>query len=131
VPLVKAVQELSHKNDELLQRIEKLESIIDAQSSSATNSQQNISLSTVSLQQNTPNPFRNTTLINYTLPQQYNSAKIVITDKNGKALKEVTLSGSGAGNVTVDASGLAAAAYSYSLYVDGKFISSRQMEHLK
>jgi hypothetical protein len=38
------------------------------------------------LQQNIPNPFNNTTTINYTLPQKYSQAYLVITDKKGKPL---------------------------------------------
>jgi trimeric autotransporter adhesin len=120
------VQELSKQNDELQQRVEKLEAMINAQSSAANNTQA-ISLSSVSLEQNIPNPFNQSTTINYTLPQQYSFAKIIIADKNGKILKEVNLSGNGRSNIKIDASGLAASAYSYSLYVDGKLAASKQM----
>ncbi len=107
VPLVKAVQELSKmsegllaENDEkdatineLKTRIEKLEAIMNAQQSKSY-------VSSAALGQNIPNPFTNSTTIHYTLPESRNigtSAKIIITDKNGKALKEVRLSGSGKG----------------------------------
>ena len=88
-------------------------------------------ISESSLLQNIPNPFKNATTINYTLPQQYSSAKIIITDKAGRALREVNVSGSGKGSLEIEASTLSSGAYQYSLYVDGKLIDSKQMEHLK
>lgn len=130
VPLVKAVQELSDKNDELEQRIKKLEDMLTAQSSSPANATQTISLTTASLQQNIPNPFNNATTIRYTLPQQFNAAKIVVMS-NGKLLKEINVSGKGEGSINVDAAQLAAGTYTYTLYVDGKLAGSRQMVVLK
>ena len=84
-------------------------------------------MSEASLSQNIPNPFNQTTMINYAVPQQYSSAKIIVTDKSGKALKQLNLSGSGKGSVRVDASTLSSGAYQYSLYVDGKLIDTKQM----
>ena len=92
VPLVKAVQELSAKNDslqkqneDLEKRMEKLEAMINVQQSSTLNyQQQNITLSSASIEQNIPNPFNHTTIINYTLPQKFSSAQIIIIDNSGK-----------------------------------------------
>ena len=77
--------------------------------------------------QNIPNPFNHTTTINYTLPQKYSSAKIMVVDKSGKILKEINVSGSGKGSLRIDASTLASGAYNYSLYVEGKLIDTKQM----
>ena len=127
VPLVKAVQELSKQNDELKQRIEKLEAATTAQTESANTTSQGVTISTASLEQNTPNPFKNVTIINYTLPQQYASAKVMITDKSGKIIKEINVTGTGKGSVQVDASTLASGAYQYSLLINGKLIGTKQM----
>jgi len=86
-----------------------------------------IAISGASLAQNIPNPFTNGTTINYTLPQQYSSAKIIITDKLGKKLKEINVSGRGNGSVKVAASALANGTYQYSLFVNGKLIDTKQM----
>ncbi len=126
VPLVKAVQELSAKNDDLQNQINELKAMI-VSNQPASNSQKLTVLSSASLQQNIPNPFSNTTTINYTLPQNSSSAKIIITDKSGKTLKEINISGNGKGSVQVDASTLSSGAYNYSLYVDGKLIDTKQM----
>jgi hypothetical protein len=141
VPLVKAVQELSKMNDDkdaainslkseirnlksenesLEQRIARLEALMNVSSSAAM-------ISSASLEQNIPNPFSNTTTINYTLPQKFTSAQIVIRDKSGKTLKAVNISGGGKGNLKVDASTLASDAYQYSLIIDGRLIDTKQM----
>jgi hypothetical protein len=57
----------------------------------------------------------------------FTNAQIVITDKNGKPLKQMNISGSGKGTVNIDAATLSAGAYHYSLVVDGRVISSKQM----
>ncbi|HNP24978.1 MAG TPA: tail fiber domain-containing protein [Panacibacter sp.] len=120
--LVKAVQELSAKNDDLQQQINELKSIIASNQSSTTTQ-----LSSAALQQNAPNPFRQTTTISYSLPQNCSSAKIIITDKSGKALKEIKVSAKGNGTLNFDAASLASGAYQYSLYVNGKLVDSKQM----
>jgi len=122
VPLVKAVQELS-------QKVEKLEAALAEKKSgtASTLSSANVAISNGSLEQNIPNPFTHTTKINYSLPQKYSSAKILITDKSGKTLKEVNVSGSGKSSLNIDASNLPSGTYQYSLYVDGKLITSKQM----
>jgi hypothetical protein len=96
-------------------------------SQSTVNGQQSTVITSALLQQNIPNPFNHTTTINYTLPQQYLSAKIIVTDKSGKTLKEVNLTAKGNGSLKLDASTLANGAYQYSLYVDGKMIDTKQM----
>jgi hypothetical protein len=134
VPLVKAVQELSKENNELRSRIEKLESLMSTQQSTtihqlagASGQTAKITSNTSTLEQNMPNPFNRTTTINYTLPQQFSTAKIIITDNTGKAMKEVKVTGSGKNSLTVDASTLSSGTYHYSLIVDGKLIATKQM----
>ena len=146
VPLVKAVQELSKMNDakdsaiqqqnikidNLQQQIDELKKMIAVNQSSAVANHSTIT-SPASLQQNTPNPFANTTNIKYSLPSSYSSAKIIVTGNNGIALKQINLPAgrqgvSGKeGSVTIDASTFAAGAYQYSLYVDGRLIDTKQM----
>jgi len=133
MPLVKAVQELSKENDELKSRLEKLEAAMNTKQSNVTSAQASTiaTLSSASLEQNKPNPFNRSTTINYTLPQQFSSAKIVITDNSGKTLKEVKVTGTSKGGVNVDASTLSAGTYQYSLYVDGRLIGTKQMVSIK
>ena len=144
VPLVKAVQELSKMNDEkdaaiqqqndkidnLQKQIDDLKTMI-ASSSSAANQKVLTLSSPASLLQNTPNPFRNTTTINYILPATYSSAYINITDKNGNTLKQIKLTSKGKGSITINNSTFASGIYQYALYINNKLAESKQMELLK
>ena len=135
----KKMEEQDKKIDALMSMVQTLQQNFEkcnpcSQSSAGSDQQLSIdhqlgaiTISGASLEQNIPNPFANGTTINYTLPQQYSSAKIIVTDKLGKKLKEINVSGSGKGSVKVDASTLANGTYQYSLYVNGKLIDTRQM----
>ena len=84
-----------------------------------------------SLSQNIPNPFNNTTTINYSIPQQFSSAQIIITDQSGKVLKQININSVAKGSLNVDASTLPSGAYCYSLIVNGKLIDTKQMVLVK
>jgi hypothetical protein len=118
---------LQKENEELKKEIAELRTMIVSGYQQTAMSNELSVMSAASLQQNVPNPFNHTTRINYTLPQQFSSAKIIITDKAGKVLREVRLTKSGAGSLTVDGSMLSSGAYQYSLYVNGKLIDAKQM----
>ena len=59
--------------------------------------------------------------------KKFTNAQIVITDKSGKTLKEINVSGSCKGSLNVDASTLLSGAYQYSLIMDKKLIATKQM----
>jgi len=86
-----------------------------------------VTLSNFSLDQNTPNPFPNSTMINYTLPQHFAKANILVADRSGKTIKQINITGAGKGRVNVEASSLLPGTYNYSLVVDGRVIDSKQM----
>jgi trimeric autotransporter adhesin len=131
--LKKNNQDLNSKVDALADEVTQLKNLVYLFSKNRNKGQQyRVDLSNAaSLEQNVPNPFASTTTIAYNLPQKFSSAQIIITDKNGKSLKQLTLSGACKGNINVNASTLAAGAYTYSLHVDGKLIDSKQMGLLK
>ena len=143
VPLVKAVQELSKRNDmkdasidslkseigNLKSEMENLKAMIVGKQS-AVNSEQITSIHSASLSQNIPNPFSNSTTINFSLPEKFSSAKIIVTNESGNALKQINLSQE-KGSITIDAPTLVNGTYQYSLIVDGKTMVSKQMEILK
>jgi hypothetical protein len=113
----------------LQKEIDELKAIVlgNNQNNISPQAKVNIKITNGSLAQNIPNPFTNTTTISYSLPSKFTTAQIIITDKNGKQLKQLNISGSGNGTVNIDASALASGAYNYSLIIDGRIITSKQM----
>ncbi len=131
-PTVKAIQELSAKNDELQSQIDKLKEAIDLLSSGGTLSGDEAisdpNASSTSLQQNYPNPFSQISIIRYRLPDSLSSAKIVIMDNNGRLMRQIFLdSVPGESSIDFDAALLRTGIYFYSLYVDNKLIDTKKM----
>ena len=134
VPLVKAVQELSEENNELKKEIAEIKQMLvslTGNKEAPYSADKTITLTNASLDQNIPNPFANTTVINYSLPQKFTKAQILITDNTGKMIKQINLSGTGKGSLKIDAATLAAGAYYYSLLIDAKIIATKQMIYSK
>ncbi|HRI22529.1 MAG TPA: T9SS type A sorting domain-containing protein, partial [Panacibacter sp.] len=138
VPLVKAVQELSKKNDEkdeaiadLQKQIDQLKILLAGNSQQVVSTDQvlknNVQEASISLEQNAPNPFNSNTVIRYRVPASAATAQIVITDLKGNAVKIFTLTNKGAGSVMVNAGELTAGSYYYTLTVEGKKADSKKM----
>jgi hypothetical protein len=143
VPLVKAVQELSDKNDQLQKQVEELTGLVykllekdsDVNTLRSTNDNSSVTeLSDLesgipaSLEQNYPNPFNQSTVIRYTLPQICNSAQIMISSTGGKVIRQIPLSvADGASSITIEGSSLPAGIYLYSLICDGKAVNTKRM----
>jgi hypothetical protein len=136
--LIKGMQELSTINNEkdtrinaqqkqineLQKQIDELKAIFlrnNPQTGTTTK------IANASLAQNVPNPFTNATTIRYTLPSKFTSAQTIITEKNGKQLKQLNISDKGNGTLHVDASTLSSGTYNYSLVIDRKIINTKQM----
>lgn len=129
--LVKAVQELSIKDMEHSKKEAALtaeNAVLKDQLNLLTAGKNNeLTLNTALLAQNSPNPFYGSTVISYNLPEKFSKAQIIINDQSGKSLKQVTVSGLGRGTLTIDAKTLSSGAYSYSLVIDGKVVGTKQM----
>ena len=80
-----------------------------------------------SLEQNDPNPFTQTTVVRYTLPESVKSAFLYIYDLNGTQIGQKTLQGRGKSSVTLEAGSLAPGMYLYALVADGKVIDTKRM----
>jgi hypothetical protein len=133
---IKGIQELikinnakDAKMDSLQKQIDELKAIVlkNNQSSDVSQATIHTTLSDASLEQNTPNPFSNTTSVRYNLPQKFTKAQMIITDKNGKTIKQINISSAGKGLMNIDATALLSGTYNYSLVVDGKVIGTKQM----
>lgn len=79
------------------------------------------------LEQNDPNPFTQTTVVRYTLPESVKSAFLYIYDLNGTQIDQKTLQDRGKSSVTLEAGSLAPGMYLYALVADGKVIDTKRM----
>lgn len=79
------------------------------------------------LYQNAPNPFSESTKIEYSLEEGATDAKICVYDMNGTQLKCYELEQTGTGSITIYGSELVAGMYYYSLIADGQLIDTKRM----
>lgn len=81
----------------------------------------------LSLSQNRPNPFSESTTIEVTVPESTRTAAIFIYDMSGKQEKQISISERGKVAVSVTSEGLIPGMYLYSLIADGKVVSTKKM----
>jgi hypothetical protein len=135
VPLVKAVQELSGKNDSMVAIVSQLKDSLAQMNDRLTKIEQSlglgnssaVSLNSAKLFQNAPNPFNQITHISYYIPQSSGNATIMVTDINGRNIKSVPITVTGNGQISLQTAQLTAGTYVYSLYVDGNLIDTKKM----
>jgi hypothetical protein len=83
--------------------------------------------SSATLEQNSPNPFNQSTTIKYFLPENSKNARLTITSVTGVVVSDYVLKGKGNGQVTLNANEYAAGNYTYSLIIDGSVVSSKSL----
>ena len=138
VPLVKAVQELSEQNgakdaaiasmqEQINELSELVNRLLEKEDNPFPGPEKTIRNPDASLEQNFPNPFNQSTTINYTLPKTLQSAKIIVTNTSGGICKQMFISGTGAGSVTLEAGSLFAGIYYYSLFVNDTLVDTKRM----
>lgn len=79
------------------------------------------------LEQNSPNPFTQSTEIKYYLPDVIQNATLYIYDMNGTQIKNIPVTSFGNSYITIYGSELKAGMYMYTLIADGKVIGTKQM----
>jgi len=79
------------------------------------------------LYQNNPNPFSESTTINYHLPDESNNGTIIIYDMQGRQIKEYSSLQKGNGSVNINGGELYAGMFLYSFIVDGKEVDTKRM----
>lgn len=132
--LVAHAQEQQNRIDSLVSALKK-EGPHNRSTSDAGAGNTNLNLSNVTLSnsdalvldQNQPNPFRESTVIHYNVPEKYNQVKLIFTTEDGRVLKTIEISKKGEGEITVYANDLSNGIYTYSLVVDGSTIDSKKM----
>ncbi len=78
------------------------------------------------LGQNTPNPFRTSSVVEYSLPENENNASLLIFNLNGQTIKEYKLTQI-KGAITIEAGTLQKGMYLYSLVSNGEEIITKKM----
>lgn len=79
------------------------------------------------LDQNSPNPFAESTIIKYVIPNTFNKAQIVFSNNQGVVIKTIDITVKGNGSLTVYGHDLTHGVYSYALIIDGKKIDGKTM----
>ncbi|MFV0467454.1 MAG: tail fiber domain-containing protein [Dysgonomonas sp.] len=77
--------------------------------------------------ENTPNPFKENTMIRYTLPESVKKAYLYIYDLQGKQLKSISISERGNSSIIIYGSELSAGTYIYTLIADQKEVGTHKM----
>jgi len=130
--LVNAVKEQQAMIDVQAEKIAQLEESIANIGTATDNSSNNTNVTLngydlAELDQNRPNPFSNSTTIDYIIPTEAQNAEINIFGQSGQLLKTVTLQHVGKGTITLDAEDLPSGTYSYQLVVDGRGVETNNM----
>lgn len=81
----------------------------------------------LSLGQNKPNPFGETTSIAVSVPEDVQAAFLYVYNLNGSKVAQVDIPARGATSVTLSAATLSEGMYLYSLVADGKIVQTRRM----
>ena len=121
VPLVNAVKELS-------ERVQELESKLNAQDEKGTNRSNAYEAKPERnmLNQNEPNPFNQYSKIRYSFNHSNAKGRLVVIDMNGKQVQEFAAPGSN-GEITIEKGNLAAGIYTYLLFDGVNLIEAKQM----
>ena len=119
--LVCAIQELKAQVDALQGHAEQ-----PINRAPSTTSASNLSTTENVLYQNTPNPFKEQTVIRFSLADDIQDASICIFDMTGKTLKKLPIS-SGMESVSIGGYELGEGMFLYSLIVNGQELDTKKM----
>jgi hypothetical protein len=143
--LAQTLEQQNQRIDEILQRLEQCCRVSDQGNRSSQFMQEDsdngsqiktvkVELSNsdkIVLNQNEPNPFKDKTIIRYSIPNEVKQAEIIFFDNNGSIIKTILIETRGIGQLEVYSSNLSAGTYSYSLVADGISIDTKKMVNVK
>ena len=118
---------IEQQNREILNLKNKVNCMSPCQSNQAPSQTKTDIVSSARLDQNVPNPFGKTTTIKYYIPEGSHPNMLMLTDLNGKQIKNISISQTGEGSIVIDASELAPGIYNYSLIVNGVETLTKRM----
>ncbi len=159
VPLVRAVQQLDSMNNGLAAKMQTQDSIIsvlqnqisqccasggsslrksDINNNSNVPQQETVqqlelaSLSnSVILYQNEPNPFGESTVIRYFVPENIQNVVVVFYDEFGREINRAQVQQNGYGSLQISSANLANGIYSYSIMANGQVVDTKRMLRAK
>jgi hypothetical protein len=119
----------------LIQSIKEIRTELDLKNSNANSSlkignPQILDINNITypiLEQNNPNPFNTSTIINFALPKTIMNAAIYVYNMNGEQLNNYAISTKGKGSIVINGSEYNAGMYLYALIADGKVIDTKRM----
>ena len=121
------IDKLHLDNEELRGQINSMNDCIRSLCSEQVKSAGVVGIADNILFQNQPNPFNQSTVIRYQQTKDSNNGSIIVRDLNGRIIKSFTISGTGKGQVTVNANELVQGTYTYTLVVNNESIDTKLM----
>jgi hypothetical protein len=130
-------EELAAENRDLRERLAQLEQMVqrlegivlpEGEEEPGTFNGEEESTSNGQLLQNQPNPFDEVSTIRYRLPERAQGAELRIVNQQGQLVRRFRLDSNGKeGQIQLQAGTLAAGTYSYSLFVNGQRLDTKQL----
>lgn len=124
----KEIEDLKGKNLELEQRLIALEKmLLNQEESKAIEQKVLIKSEEATMSQNIPNPFSESTVINYFIPQVSKKALIRIVSSKGNVIRDISINEFGRGKLNLSIKDFRSGAYYYSLVIDNEVIETKKM----
>ena len=124
------IEERDAQLDDLQAQIDELREMMVNLKGNTTNTETDVLLEgsdVAYLKQNEPNPFLESTVIKYYVPENTTGAHLNIFSIEGQLLKTIKLTDTGHGQVNVTANAIPAGDYKYQLVADGKIVANKTM----
>ncbi|MEP7168353.1 MAG: tail fiber domain-containing protein [Bacteroidota bacterium] len=130
MPIVKAIKEqqsIIEKQNERIVTLEQQLSSLLSDGLKQPGSKHSGDESQLLLSQNSPNPFKEKTVIKFYISENAGSGLIKIYAPGGSEIKSIPVSAKGFGETEISADALSAGTYNYMLFVDRKVMDTKQM----
>ena len=83
------------------------------------------------IEQNMPNPFRETTFVNYSISEYEKNAELRVFNYVGQQVQQIPLNGFGKGTMQLNMGNFSKGFYQLVLTIDGKIVDSQKMVLIK